>query len=116
MIDYQELTDLDMYIFRCYTAGNSYQETQRLILENKGIDLSGRKLSYRVDTLRKKFDCATQLQLGYKYAMATLQLQENQHKYDLKQVKKNSIEKGLAIGSAMWLITILLIWYFQMWH
>jgi hypothetical protein len=119
-MDFNQLTDLDRYIFLCYTSGYTYSEIQEKIHKEMGIDLGGRKLSYRVDTLRKKFDCATQLQLGYKYAVEATKLERLDLKYQIKKTKKESKEKVLVIGSVIWLITwlitYLLIWYFQMWH
>lgn len=114
-MDFNKLTALDSEIFLCYTMGYSYAETQDHIKNKLDIDLNGRKLGYRLDTLKKKFECETQLQLGYKYCLACVKLQQQQLEYQAKQDRKKYLRMGFAIAGVSWSIALLMIWYFTMW-
>jgi hypothetical protein len=101
-IQENELTCLEKRILTLYSQGESYRRIQRELRKETGENFDKRKLGERMGEIKKKMNCQTQFQMGYKYAtgnklklIETIKINfENKKEF----VKNESFKRGEDAG------------------
>lgn len=102
MFEKKKLRPLEEAILAQLSNGSTYKQVEASMLEEFKTDLSGRKLTYRINEARDSFEANSHVHLGYLYAHRNV----NKYIEDIKQLhqerlvseKKMSFQNGVEEG------------------